>query len=96
MSRSGSRKLRRRRRRNIAANIGDISAVYKIREEVTNSSPNVEHPVKDTDGRLYHWVRIGIGSDGGVGGCATIYWISASNKNYHPNKHGCSQHSGDH
>ena len=35
-----------------AANIGDISAVYKITKEVTNSSPNVEHPVKDIEVRL--------------------------------------------
>ena len=35
-----------------SANIGDISAVYKITKEVTNSSPNVEDPVKDNDGRL--------------------------------------------
>ena len=35
-----------------AANIGDISAVYKITKEVTNSGPNVEHPAKDIDGSL--------------------------------------------
>ena len=33
-----------------AANIGDISAVYKITTEVTNNSTNIEHPVKDIDG----------------------------------------------
>ena len=37
------------------ANIGVISAVYKIAKEVTNSSTNIEHPVKDIDGRLLGW-----------------------------------------
>ena len=35
-----------------AANMGDISAIYKITKEVTNSSTNIEHPVKDIDGHL--------------------------------------------
>ena len=35
-----------------AADIGDISAVYKITKEVTNNSTNLTHTVKDIDGHL--------------------------------------------
>ena len=39
-----------------AVNIGDISAMYKITEEVTNRGTNrgtnIEHTVKDIDGHL--------------------------------------------
>ena len=88
-----------------AANIGDISAVYKITKEVTNNNTNIEHPVKDIDGhfllsdeeqmnRLEESFFFGAKSSF-TGECSTIYWTSASNENQHPYKHRCTQHSGD-